>query len=289
MATATLDIVEGSQIELSGQTGGRIRRTGIVTGLPTTGEPADALYQATIADGMKRRGSNHPTIPNMILATIGVFGLSTNKARVELIYEPFGSAIGTSYVLEVGSSLGTYETNMLPGSKDLIQVEHAGDGTTDLKIPPGLVTMTMLRPMVRVVVTQLRAGSLDVATCAAFTDNVGLVNNSTWLGKPPGTWIVSAATASSSRYEGYWQTRIESLRMSSDTWSYFGVLQSQETGKYAGGPFLGAAKDILIARPYASNSVETTEVFDGTGSVKQGIVKVNPYFDRDFATLFGFS
>jgi hypothetical protein len=292
MPTLTLDTVAGSYVEMAGQTGGRVTRTGIVEGLPTAGvDPSDVLFLAGTATGMPAIGAAHPTRSNLILASIGVYGIAADIARVELNYEPFGGAPGVSYVIEISSSAATYESNMMPKTKTPIAVKFTpAVPDKDFAIPMGLVTMTMLRPLARVVVTQLRQGTLDVNTCATFAANVGNVNNALWMKYPAGAWLITNAGAAVSKYSGTYQTRIEATRQGDDLWSYYGVLQNQQTGKFAYeeqqvGLTSGTAAQLaaLVAKPYAPLTMDPPS---GTGS--NGIVRVDPYAAINFSTLFGF-
>ena len=274
-------------VEIFGNSAERAVRTGIVEGLPTTGNPEDVLWAAMTAAGMPAAGSLYPGRTNCFLRTTQVFGLSHDMARVKLIYEPF-EGTNTSVIIRVGASLSTYQTNKLPGTQQPIAVEWVPTDTTKYKpIPLDYVPIVAMRPMRRVSVTQLRAGILDVAEAASFAEYVGMVNSTTWFGKGPGSYIISGADATISKYSGYYQRTVEAMNQGLDKWSHYGVLRSAQTGKFAGGA-IGGTDDIntqlstLVAMSYMPKSIRYP------ASSTKGVVRVDPYDWTDFTPIFGF-
>ena len=264
-------------VEIFGNSAESAVRTGIVSGLPTTGNPEDALWAAMTATGMPITGTPYPNRTNCFLTRIQVFGISHEFAKVKLIYEPF-QGVGTSLIIRIGATLSNYATNMLPGAtRTALKVGFTPADSKLEKIPEDFLTINMLRPLRRVSVTQLRAGTLDVAEATTFSDFVGRVNNATWLGKPAGSWIVNNADATISKYGGYYQRTIEGMSQGNDLWRYFGVLRSHLTGKYAIDTNTQTAINTLRSNAY-SYGVQTGN----------GVLAVDPYETTNFTTLFGF-
>lgn len=276
-ATFIADTIEGSQVELFGQATSAVR-TGVVYGLPTTGDPEAALWAAMTATDMPATGSLYPGLANCFLTRIQVFGVSADMARVKLIYEPFQGVVNTVLLINIDTTLSTFATNMMPGTKKPFKVNYTPSDSKLEKIPDDLLTIQMLRPMQRVSVMQLRGGTLDTMTAAAMADNVGKVNLGYWLGKPQGAWIISGAQASISRYGGYYQTRLEALRQGNDLWRYFGILRSQMTGKYAIDSVTESVINTLKGSAYSPMSFGTAN----------GVGMIEPYEAIQFTPLFGF-
>lgn len=283
-ATATLDHVDGSQVELSGNSAEYAVRIGHVEGLPTTGSPEDVLWAATNAAGMPATGELYPGRTNCFLTRIQVFGISADKANVRLIYEPF-EGVGSSLVIDVSSSMSTYQTNMMPGTKELFSIDFvtATEGGQD--IPVDYVTLGLLRPIRRIAVTQLVNGTLDIEQATGFAENVGKVNDATWCDKPKGAWLITGANATISRYGGYYQTRLEAISQGDDLWSYYSIMRSQITGRIAGGT-PGGDDDIQSTLDYLKSlEYSTRTYFPAQG---RGCFRVDPYETDDFNTIFGF-
>lgn len=282
-ATFVPDTVESSMVELFGNSAESAVRTGIVHGLPTTGNPEDVLWNAMTAAGMPATGTPYPGRSNCWLTRIQVFGMSHDVARVKLVYEAF-QGVGTSLIIDIGSQMASYATNMHPKTKEAFAVDFIAQGDKAEDIPTDYVTMNILRPMRRVSVTQLRSGTLTPTEAISFGDNIGKTNDAAWLGKPIGAWLITAATASISRYGGYYQRRIEAMNQGSDLWSYYGILRSQMTGRFAGGA-KGSSDDLqptidnLKAMPYPVG------VYAAQGL---GVIRVDPYETTTYSPLFGF-
>ena len=286
-ATFIPDIVAGSQVSISGNAAEAATRSGIIVGLPTTGNPEDVLWAALSAAGMPAMGSLYPNRVNCWLTRIEVAGISHDTASVKLVYEPF-QGVGSVLIIDVGSTLSTFTTNMVPGTKQPIGCEWIPNDTKHKPIPMDYVATNMLRPLQRVSVTQLRQGTLDAAQAAAYADYVGRVNAVSWMNKDPGFWIINAANITVSKYGGYFQARIEALSQGDDCWSYYGILRNSQTGKFAGGK-KGSSDDLntsigsLLSLPYVPRSVRYP-----SGSATKGVVRVDPYRTTNFTTLFGF-
>lgn len=283
--------VDGSSTEIFGNSAERAVVTGIVEGLPTTGNPEDVLWAAQSAVAAKGyiSGSLYPGRTNCYLRTVQVFGVSHEIANVRIQYEPF-EGVGTSVLIEIASSLSTFTTNKQPGTQKPFVLSWVPSNTTKypVGIPPDYVPINMLRPMRRVAVTQLRAGTMTIEAAQSYSESVGYVNQQHWMNKRPGAWIVSGASASISKYGGYIQRRIEAMTQGLDLWSHYGILRSSQTGRYAGGD-AGTADDLndkmveLVSLPYAPKSCRYP-----AGNKTMGVCRVDPYDWTNFNTIFGF-
>lgn len=276
MATATLDVIEGSQAEYFGNVAERAVRMGIVEGLPTTGNPEDVLWAAMNATGMPATGTPYPGRSNCYLRSIQVFGQSHEIARVRLLYEPF-EGTGTTLLIRIGASLTSYQTNKIPGTWLPLNVDYEPPDGTGEYIPMSMVTFNILRPLRRVSVMQMRAGTLDVTEAQEFSENVGKVNDAEWMGKESGAWLISNADATISKYNGYYQRTIEAMSQGSDIWRYGGILRSQTTGRYAWDDDISNRLQELRSYPYEFGS-----------SFLNGCISLDPYETIPFTPLFGF-
>lgn len=275
-----LDTWDDSSLEVQG-TFRRHTRGGRAIGIPTTLDSVDALAYVTLAPGMPLLGSTHPSQPTMTLVGLRVYGISSDSARFQLIYETATGMTPSSYIIDVSSALSTFATNLMPGTRQAIKADFIPSGPNAAngeRLDFDFVTVNMLRPLRRISVTQLQQGDLTEQEAVSFSDNVGKVNDAVWMGKPSGSWIISGATASVSRYSGFFQKRIEAMSQGDDLWIYFGILRSQATGKYATDENTDSAINTLKALPYTAKTV----------SPGNGLVRVDPYDVIAFAPIFGF-
>lgn len=277
--TITLDDVSTSSIDQLGNAGVSAVRGGWADDLPSDTlamQPEDVLFAVRQAVyDLVPQGSTYPGTTNSFFNRVQVSGLTSGRARVKLIYEPF-QGTGTSLIIDSSSTLATYATNLMPGTLELLRVYFDGAGGQPA-IPDDYPIINMLRPMRRRAVTQLRAGTYTEDQADAFEENVGLVNNATWRNKKKGSWIVSGAQASVSRYSGFYQTRLEALCQGEDTWSYYAIAKSNLTGKYAGtADGIQAQIGILKGKPY------------GPQVARNGVSRFDPYLMTNFTSLFGF-
>jgi hypothetical protein len=305
--TVQLDVTDGSQVEYLGTNPIRAIRAGRARGLPTdtsSMDPEAVLFAVTQAARTAAGASgpdDTPTYPghsSLLLTRTLVSGISNTAqaASVKLVYEPFSGAAASSLIFDVGSSLSTFATNQMPGTRKLFAVGWSDSPPTGDEedffanaVPVDYPVINMLRGCGRVSVTQLQVGTLDVTEAATFSSYVERVNDAEWMGRPKGSWIVSEAQAQISRYAGYYTKRISALRLGDDAWSYYTILRNALTGKYVGTPTaMQANQAALKALDYEPRSIRWPSIGTSPDANWDGIARIDPYLDTDFGTLFGF-
>jgi hypothetical protein len=289
-----MDIMaSGAMSELVGDSGREIRM-GLATELPTSLDEGIAregvLYAIATHPAVPRKGQPHPIRPNLIVSTVrATVAANSASATIEVLYEAFGSSTASSLIVEFDCSPTTFETNMMPGTREPFEVGFQPTtplvgNTSYMPIPPGYVTITMLQTLEVVSVTQLVPGAISIDQQAAFVRNAGFCNSVPWLGKPAGAWYISRANATSSRFGGFYQTNLRAMSRGDELWSYYGILQDQTTGRFAGGPDVQDALDTLRGLPYAARHSRTVQ----TNGKDQGVIRIDPYRVQPYAPLFGF-
>ena len=281
MATVTLDIVENSSAEQFGVIK-RHMRGGLVTGLDTTGSAVDLMWTVLNLPGIPRTGDAHPSRPEMKFNRIIMQGASGDAVRFQLVYEtfnPYGPA--SAYYISDDTYIGTYTSNMLPGTRIPIQVSFDIPNTLGEKaliIPADYVPMTFYRPMRAVGVTALIYGNPEGDNTGKY---VGYVNNATWRNLATGYWLMSRYFTNVSKFQGYYQKEMQSITRGNEDWSETAILQNKQTGRFANHVFMNDEIASNLSLTYAQGIIGSTNT--------RGFIRVGPYPLANFDNLFGFN
>jgi len=276
MATEILfDTVEDSALEVIGVVA-RHSRGALITGLPTTGDPADLLFSVLTLAGMPTAGQVHPTRPDLKFNRVLVRGVSADSVRVQLVYETFNpGGPASAYLITFESYIGSYQTNIMPGTRQPIRCSFT-DATSGLSIQEDFITFGIDRAMRAVSVQALMYGSPDGELNDQY---VNFCNSDTWRGLEIGYWRLMRFRTSISRYAGYYMRDMLAVTKTNEDWSVFGVLRNSATGRFA--PVSQAAIDSIAGMTYTPMTV--------LGGGTNGFVRACPYDVIPFELLFGFA
>lgn len=250
-----------------------LTRGGYVTGLnpPASG----ALEQVFTATGMPPLGQR-ATIggTTILLRKILAVPVSQDTLRVQLIYDNEGGTTGL-YVIESKAFEQSYQTDLVPGTRDAIHIDDWVNPNDDKDTVKGdNVVITITRTMREVTVTGTKPGINPPMT---FENAVGYANDGPWRGLATGYWRVTDGGTSISKYQGYYNFHCSALSKGNEDWSEIGILVSTKTGRK------------IKVDPDDLQQLLQPDYSYGIISNKPGIIRVGPYDTTNFSSLFGFS
>lgn len=288
MATVTLDTIQDSQIERLGNQQIRAVRGGYVTGVTSTNDPEQLLYEAATATGMPPMGDEYPAYPYSFLTRIRVLGITPRGARILLYYEPFSGVVDTTYIITTGSRMQSYQTNLHPGTLDPLQVGYVDPSAIFDSPPPDMRPISLLKPCATVSVYRLQAGTLSDADQATLSNaSVGWVNDDTWMGRAKGHWLCTGCEVTNSKFGGYYSIRATAETNGPvESWAKYITFYQSQIGKWLNSSGLAAA----IAASVSGDAYSYGSTIPSGGAhLTDGWRRVCPYPELDFGALFGFT
>lgn len=274
-AEIILDTVEDSSAEQFGVVK-RHARGGLAVGLDTSVDKSDLMWSILNLSGMPKSGDAHPTKPELKFHRVLMRGASGDAVRFQLVYEtfnPYGPA--SAYYIGDDSYLGTYTTNLIPGTRKPIRCSFT-DATSGLNMPEDFCPITIYRPLRAVNVTALVYGNPDGDPNGI---HVGEVNNATWRGLGIGYWLMARYYTNYSKFQGYYQKEMQAISRVTEDWSETAILRNQQTGRFPKIP--AGVIESNLAIPYAYGLIGAT--------AGAGFVRVGPFQTGYFNLLFGFN
>jgi hypothetical protein len=294
-AVLVLDNIEDAQIETRGLMV-RVIRTGYLTGMASAStDPDPAVMYAAIGIVIAQAGAAYPGNPllpaddpantSIPLAGVVLKPFSNDAFFVRIFYETIGGLQPSAYIIRDRAYTATHQTNLVPGTNELIQCswEGAAVGSDAAPtVPADSITMTFNLPVRGFSVSGLVYGT----STGANQNYVGYVNDDPWptdgrrvgAQRDAGWWQLVEYSEDESVYSGYYSYSGTAISRSWRDWSESGILRNSLTGRYV--KVDQADIDAQELLDYKHGMINTV--------VNKGIVRVGPYPMTDFKAIFGF-
>lgn len=283
MPTTTLDAVRGSELTRRGDIIEYVRR-GWVDGidLASGGDP-DALVKVLSAPGMPAMDAPLSVLSSTLtLRRIRVRPSPTKwrRAMLEMVYSNDFGQLLTATLTRVRGYLGSFETSVLPGTRQPFRTGYVAGGIT---FPEDYLVLNLPRPMREVTISAVTVGDPPVAVENA----IGYVNAGTYRGLAKGHWLVAASETNESAYESFSSYSLSILTRAYEDWGFLAVYRDTRTGRIV--PIAEADRITLANRAYEYGVwvlSPTGVAVASTATVgSKGIIRVDPFPTLDFATI----
>jgi hypothetical protein len=191
--------------------------------------------------------------------------------QIDTYYEPDSQQYPPgSFFARDDTSVVTVQTNLLPGTRRPIRCSWKDPKDPNNSVATDYCPIKYQAPY-RVI--QISGKILGMPP-AGQRQMIRHVNNADWVGHPKGYWLMERYTGDTKDRGNSFDLSCQVASWEEHDWSEYGILRNHHTGRFV--QVTDQEMDDLVAMPYKYGIIP-----------RNGVVRVGPYREANFAALFG--